>query len=87
MPHLTKNEAICLIQTANLIVVEGDDFEEISNAYGYENEGEDDSDYFIGAEGLDDIYITEDGLDMDDDGTVTVPGYSVRIHFYTKMKH
>jgi hypothetical protein len=88
MRHFTKEHAIALIQDATLGIVRGDPdcsgFTEIVIFHGYEEDSDKypDLDYMISAEGIDDIYITDEGVYMDDDGTISVPGYNVKMYFY-----
>ncbi len=85
---LTFEDAITRIKAADLVTIKINNFnQQIASYLNYEDETDDDSDFVIGFEGADDVYISkEDGAILHKDGTMSIPGYTVTIGLYKNIR-
>jgi hypothetical protein len=81
MPTISATDAISQLQTADLVViVDQEGNSTIAHTVGWHEEGEADSDFTVGAAGLDDLHIGRTGAVAVADGDVLIEGLRLRLY-------
>jgi hypothetical protein len=84
---LSFNQAVIAVQNADLVVLhDRAGGRAIATYLGWENECDDESDFIVGAEGWDDVYIPHDQKIEREGNVLKIPGYCVYIHLYPAKK-
>jgi len=83
---LSFKQAVMAVQGSDLVVIQGKHDQAIATFVDWEAEGADDSDFVVGAEGWDDVYIPYDQKIEREGNVLKIPGYCVEIRLYTARK-
>jgi hypothetical protein len=80
-------QAVKALQSSDLIIIQDKNSSDrvIATFVGWENEGDEESDYVIGAEGWDDVYIPHDQYTEREGNVLRPHGHCVVLELYKKM--
>jgi len=88
MTLVTFNKAVRALQDSDRIVIQdknsGDSV--VATFVGWEDEGDPKSDFVVGAEGWDDVYIPHDQKTIREGNVLKPHGHCVVLEMYKKMK-
>lgn len=81
-------QVVRALQTADIVVIQDKNSEDrtIATFVGWEEEGDPESDFVVGAEGWDDIYVPHDQYTQREGNVIKPHGHCVVLQLYKAMK-